>query len=132
MRTKEQLLERVAELGGPANIVIPDADLIRYVDELEEDIEFDLKRFDLDDPEQRARAAEYWGPEHYSTVMMERRRRCIIKRVAGHDLLRVNTGFGPLIMVGDTKTAFQTLEMAEAFAKAHPKTERPPHMDAAS
>ena len=130
MRTNEQLRERIAELGGFANM--PENALVRYVDELEEDIEFDLKRFDLDDPEQRWRATEWFGLERYSIVMAERRRRCIIKRVAGHDLLRVNTGFGPLIMVGDTKTAFQTLDMAEAFAKAHPKEDRPPHMDAAS
>jgi hypothetical protein len=76
--------------------------------------------FDLNDPADRARAIEHLGIERYRLLMEEHRRRSIIKTVAGHDLRRVFTGFGPLIHVGNTKTAFQTLEQAEKFANEHP------------
>lgn len=69
-----------------------------------------------DDPAARASLIESVGVAEYNRLQAEHRAASVVETVNGHGLRWVGSRFGRLCMVGDTGSAFTTLEQARAFA----------------
>jgi hypothetical protein len=75
-----------------------------------------------DDPEARLALIESVGVAEYNRQAEAHRTNSTIEIVNGHRIRPVSSRFGRLFMVGDTGSAFATLEQARAFAnKESPK-----------
>lgn len=73
-----------------------------------------------DDPAERLRLAERVGPDGYNKAILAHHRATTVSTVNGHAIRPVNSRFGRLFMVGNTGTAYRTIEEAEAFARKNP------------
>jgi len=75
---------------------------------------------DWDDPEARLALLERVGADEYNRLMAEHHRNSVVETINGHGIRPVRSRFGRLFMVGDTGTAFLTLEQAREFANKEP------------
>lgn len=81
-----------------------------------------MSSINWDDPEARLALIESVGVAEYNRQAEAHRTNSTIETVNGHRIRPVSSRFGRLFMVGDTGTAFATLEQARAFAnKESPK-----------
>ena len=71
----------------------------------------------FNDPASRAGYIERHGIEAYNSAMADHHRRTVVETVNGHAIRTVQTRFGCLFAVGDTGTAYATLQQARAFAR---------------
>lgn len=76
---------------------------------------------DWDDPVSRHALAEQVPSKVYNALFAAYRAQSVIETVNGHAIRVVNSRFGKLYMVGDTGTAFPTLEAARDYAKGPAK-----------
>lgn len=74
------------------------------------------RKINWDDPSERAQLIEEIGPDAYNRALQEHKAQSVIETVAGHQLRRVGSAFGPLIAVGDTGRAFKSIEAAREYA----------------
>lgn len=72
------------------------------------------------DPSARGRLLQQVGPAAYNELFKRHREASTLRTVAGHAIRPVQTRFGRLFHVGETRMAFATLAQAEAYAEAHP------------
>jgi len=73
------------------------------------------------DPVARYELAERVGVTEYNRLIAEHHKDSIIEVVNGHAIRPVHSRFGAAFAVGDTGTAFPTLEAAKRDASALPK-----------
>jgi len=71
---------------------------------------------DFDDPASRFALIERVGPDAYNNALAAHRAASVIETVNGHAIRPVGSRFGRLFMVGDTGTAFATLNEAHRHA----------------
>jgi hypothetical protein len=75
---------------------------------------------DWNDPEARAHLIDRVGAEEYNRQFAAHRAASVIATVNGYHIRPVGSRFGRLFQVGDTGTAFRTLDEAKAFANKEP------------
>lgn len=73
-----------------------------------------------DDAAARAALIEAVGVTEYNRLHAKHRDDSIVETVCGHAIRPVGSRFGRLFMVGDTGTAYQTIEQARDHARANP------------
>lgn len=75
-----------------------------------------------DDPAERFRLIERVGHEEYNRLLAQHHKDSVIENINGHEIRPVASRFGRLFMVGDTGSAFSTIEGAREFARQNPNT----------
>ena len=75
------------------------------------------EKINRDDPAQRAQLIERVGAKAYNEAFAAYQKESILETVNGHAIRPVGTRFGRLFMVGNTSSAFQTLDQAREFAQ---------------
>lgn len=79
-----------------------------------------MDQINWDDPESRLRLIERVGPKGYNAAFEAHVKATTLETVGGHAIRPIGTRFGRLFQVGNTGTAFATLEQAKEFAKSKP------------
>jgi hypothetical protein len=83
--------------------------------------EYETVRFDLDSPEGRLAALETLGVIRYNEELAKApSRETIVATAAGHEIVTMQSSYGPLHCINGTGKAFADLESAIQFAEENP------------